>query len=151
LRPERVALVALEGGFMATASTRIALVSLLSAGLGACVPNARTFPPVGPGERIVIANGDVESRSLKVPPGHFPRPGECRLWFPSRPPGQQPRAGSCVGLARIAPAGTMILYRPTHEKKVIYARVIDPKRDGVIIVTRVYTDRGTYLREDKQR
>jgi hypothetical protein len=135
---------------MGTSRTQLALASLLFAGLGACVPNARSFPPAGRGERVVVANGDVESRSLKVPPGHFPKPGECRLWFPSRPPGQQPRAGSCVGLARIAPAGSMILYRPTSDKKVIYARVIDPRRDGVIIVTRVYTDRGTYLREDKQ-
>jgi hypothetical protein len=116
---------------------------------GACMPNGRSFPP-GPGERIVISNGDVERRTLKVPPGHFPRPGECRLWFPGRPPGQQPRAGSCVGLGRIAPAGTYILYRPTSDKKVVHARVIDPKKDGVVVVVRVYdANRGTYIRDER--
>jgi hypothetical protein len=31
----------------------------------------------------------------RVPPGHLPPPGECRLWFPDRPPGQQPPPGRC--------------------------------------------------------
>jgi hypothetical protein len=116
------------------------------------MPNARSFPPAGPGERLVIANGDVERRVLKVPPGHFPKPGECRLWFPDRPPGQQPAPGSCLGLGRIAPAGTWILYRPSNDKKVVHARVIDPKKDGVVVVVRVYdSKKGTYLRDEKPR
>lgn len=30
-----------------------------------------------------------------IPPGHYPPPGTCRVWFPDRPPGHQPRPGSC--------------------------------------------------------
>ncbi|MEL6324967.1 MAG: hypothetical protein AAFQ84_12135 [Pseudomonadota bacterium] len=30
-----------------------------------------------------------------IPPGHYPPPGECRVWFPDRPAGQQPPPGSC--------------------------------------------------------
>jgi hypothetical protein len=133
---------------MGKARIQIALASLLAGGMSACMPTVvRTLPP---GERVVVANGDVESRSLKIPPGHYPKPGECRLWYANRPPGHQPRSGSCVGLARIAPAGSLILYRPASDRKVVHARVIDPKRDGVIIVTRIYSaDRGTYLREEK--
>src|SRR5688572_5512304 len=135
-------------GVMGTARSSFVLLNLLVAGMSACMPNARSFPPPGRGERVVIANGDVERRVLKVPPGHFPRPGECRLWFPDRPPGQQPHAGSCMGLGRIAPAGTWILYRPANDKKILHARVIDPKKDGVVVVVRVYDARkGTYLRE----
>ena len=131
---------------------RIVFLNLLFAGMGACMPNARSFPSAGPGERLVVANGDVERRVLRVPPGHFPRPGECRLWFPDRPPGQQPSSGSCVGLGRIAPAGTWILYRPANDKKVVHARVIDPKKDGVVVVVRVYdANKGTYLRDEKPR
>jgi hypothetical protein len=31
----------------------------------------------------------------RIPPGHRPPPGRCRVWFPDRPPGQQPPAGPC--------------------------------------------------------
>ena len=34
-------------------------------------------------------------RGVRVPPGHLPRPGFCKLWFPGRPPGHQPRASKC--------------------------------------------------------
>ena len=135
-------------------SPRFQIVGLLLVGLGGCLPQSRTFPGPGPGERTVVAkNGDVENRSvLRVPPGHLPRPGECRLWFPGRPPGHQPRAGSCRGLQRIAPAGSWILYRPTSDKKVVHARLIDPKRDGVVIAVRIYdVDRGTYIKTEKQK
>ena len=137
---------------MGPARSQSLLFSLALVAMGACMPNARSFPPAGPGERLVVANGDVERRVLKVPPGHFPRPGECRLWFPDRPPGQQPAGGSCVGLGRIAPAGTWILYRPSNDRKVVHARVIDPKKDGVVVVVRVYdSKKGTYLRDEKPR
>jgi hypothetical protein len=39
---------------------------------------------------------DVETRPLvTVPPGHYPPPGLCRLWFVDRPPGQQPPPEDC--------------------------------------------------------
>lgn len=34
----------------------------------------------------------------KVPPGHYPPPGECRIWYPNRPPGHQPPSQSCSSL-----------------------------------------------------
>lgn len=30
-----------------------------------------------------------------IPPGHYPPPGSCRVWFPDRPPGHQPPPSSC--------------------------------------------------------
>jgi hypothetical protein len=45
-----------------------------------------------------------------VPPGHFPKPGECRLWYSGKPPGQQPKATSCASLRGKVPAGAFILY-----------------------------------------
>ncbi|MBB1499327.1 hypothetical protein [Paracoccus sp. MC1862] len=32
---------------------------------------------------------------LKVPKGHRPPPGSCRIWYPDRPPGHQPPPTSC--------------------------------------------------------
>jgi hypothetical protein len=45
-----------------------------------------------------------------VPPGHYPKPGECRLWVPGKPPGQQARATSCSSLRGNVPAGAFVLY-----------------------------------------
>lgn len=33
--------------------------------------------------------------SVKIPPGHYPPPGSCRVWYPDRPPGHQPPPTSC--------------------------------------------------------
>lgn len=45
-----------------------------------------------------------------VPPGHFPKAGQCRLWHSGRPPGQQPKPTSCSSLHGKVPAGAFILY-----------------------------------------
>lgn len=45
-----------------------------------------------------------------VPPGHYPKAGECRLWYSGRPPGQQPKATACRNLMGRVPAGAFILY-----------------------------------------
>ena len=31
----------------------------------------------------------------RVPPGHYPPPGECRMWNPDLPPGHQPPPYRC--------------------------------------------------------
>lgn len=48
-------------------------------------------------------------RMLFVPPGHYPPPGQCRVWIHDRPPGQQARAAPCNALGNI-PAGAFILF-----------------------------------------
>ena len=50
------------------------------------------------------------ARTLKVPPGHYPRAGQCRLWYSGRPPGQQPAATRCESLIGRVPRGAFILY-----------------------------------------
>jgi hypothetical protein len=115
----------------------------------ACMPVVRHTPPPA---RVIVVSNDEDRSQLRVPPGHYPRVGECRLWFPGRPPGHQPKSQGCRGIERIAPAGSWILYRPANDRKVVHARVIDPKRDGVVLVVRVYdVDRGTYLGQERRR
>ena len=36
---------------------------------------------------------------LDIPYGHYPPPGECRVWYPDRPPGQQPLRATAVPCA----------------------------------------------------
>lgn len=55
---------------------------------------------------------------VRIPPGHMPPPGECRIWYPGDPPGQQPPPGRCDELDRHVPVGAWLLYRPDPEKRV---------------------------------
>ena len=57
------------------------------------------------------AHGNGKARGLTgVPKGHYPPPGECRLWFEGRPPGKQPAPTKCSSLAGRVPAGAFVLY-----------------------------------------
>lgn len=90
----------------------------------------------------------IDMSPLDIPPGHLPDEGECRVWIPGRVPGQQPRPKSrpCAGIES-APAGSWILYRPANER-VVYVRVVDPQRAGVVILVRVYDlDTNQLVRE----
>jgi hypothetical protein len=131
-------------------STRFHIAALAGLGvtLTACSTVVRKAP--APASRVVVVSADEDRSALKVPRGHYPPLGECRLWYPGRPPGRQPAPGACSRVERYAPAGAWILYRPTTDKKVVHARVIDSRRDGVVVVVRVYdVDRGTYLGQDR--
>lgn len=55
---------------------------------------------------VVEADGSV----FRIPPGHYPPPGSCRIWFPNRPPGQQPPPGDCDQLDRRVPAEAYLVY-----------------------------------------
>ncbi|HEX6316587.1 MAG TPA: hypothetical protein VFZ73_17065 [Gemmatimonadaceae bacterium] len=50
-------------------------------------------------------------RTIRVPRGHYPPPGACRVWYAGRPPGRQPRPVSCERLYGRVPYGAFILYR----------------------------------------
>jgi hypothetical protein len=96
------------------------------------------------------AAGPGPAATLGIPPGHFPRPGECRIWYPGTPPGRQPRpkSRSCEGIAALAPAGSWILYRPSGER-LVHVRVVDERRAGVIVRIRIFeAESGRFVREE---
>ena len=73
---------------------------------------------------------------LKIPPGHLPPPGDCRVWFPGEPPGHQPPSGSCSELARNLPAGAWLIDRSVkHEVRIVEC---DPKVSGKIVSVKIY-------------
>lgn len=48
--------------------------------------------------------------SSKVPPGHRPPPGMCRIWIDGVPPGQQPAPTDCATAERTRPANARVIY-----------------------------------------
>lgn len=84
--------------------------------IGDCAQLARRVPHgailVDGGPAAVQTPGaSVKPASLqvKVPPGHMPPKGKCRIWFPDRPPGRQPSVGECGDLERRVPQGAALV------------------------------------------
>jgi Tfp pilus assembly protein PilF len=46
---------------------------------------------------------------IAIPRGHWPPPGQCRIWFPDRPAGHQPPPGSCKKLRKRVPSGAFLM------------------------------------------
>jgi hypothetical protein len=51
---------------------------------------------------------------LHIPPGHMPRPGECRVWYHGRPPGHQPPAVPCGALRGYRFPGAVVIGAPVY-------------------------------------
>lgn len=50
------------------------------------------------------------AKPMKIPPGHLPPPGQCRIWYPDRPPGHQPPPGPCHVLQYQVPPGAVLVH-----------------------------------------
>jgi hypothetical protein len=72
----------------------------------------RTAPAIDPPLPPATAQpdgGKKRRHQAKIPPGHLPPPGYCRIWHPDRPPGHQPPPGPCEVLERQVPPGAIIV------------------------------------------
>lgn len=106
------------------------LVIVAALTLSACATSL-TFSPLGTGEASVSVetSGGLlvirvpasrpasgievqreDGRTLRIPSGHYPSPGECRIWIPDVAPGQQEPPGACNDLERQVPAGAYLVY-----------------------------------------
>jgi hypothetical protein len=114
-------LVALGGGLMAAPQAADAQVSVQvrlvwewgdegwrSAGPGHVTRVVRARHPVTvrhESRRVRRGHGG----GFRVPRGHLPAPGYCRLWYPARPPGHQPPPRPCHELFRMHRHGAAVI------------------------------------------
>lgn len=80
---------------------------------------------------------------LNIPPGHYPLPGECRIWFPDRPLGHQPPPGGC----RHIPPGAWVIHHPYDHPNHVHVSVYEPDFPGeVYVIGEFEIDSGAFLR-----
>src|SRR3970282_1754430 len=103
---------------------RRSIVGLAVLGLMGCASGGYPVVIGGPRPDVVVVGDDHEYgrergnrgrggyrgyRTLRVPRGHYPPPGACRVWYAGRPPGHQPRPTRCDRLFGRVPVGAFIL------------------------------------------
>jgi hypothetical protein len=71
---------------------------------------------------------------LDIPNGHYPPPGECRIWYPDRPAGQQPPPGKCEQLRTQVPLGAWLIHHPEEDPEPVQVIVYDERHPGTIQV-----------------
>ncbi|MDX1640477.1 MAG: hypothetical protein R3220_02180 [Balneolaceae bacterium] len=96
---------------------KMALLILFGTGLSGCMVSGGVI--IDP-EPVIIGDPPTEvvrrskyhkkgkRKHFKIPPGHMPPPGECRIWYYDRPPGHQPPTVQCHRVRRI-PYGAILV------------------------------------------
>ena len=84
--------------------------------------------------------------NTRIPNGHMPPPGECRVWYPDRPPGHQPPPFKCSeARGRVEPGGWLISPGPKPQE--LEVAVYDARRPGIVIDIGIFDSRsGSMIR-----
>jgi len=95
----------MRGKIVAHSMSVVALAAILSGCIVRAEPAPRYYEPAPVYEAAPV----YHSASVKIPPGHLPPPGSCRIWYPGRPPGHQPPPGDCYTLQYQVPPGAVLV------------------------------------------
>ena len=80
----------------------------------------------------------------KIPAGHRPPPGMCRIWLDGVPPGQQPAPTDCATAVRNRPANGRVIFGDDYDAK-------GNKKGGETRGRDANDDRGSDNRPDEPR
>jgi hypothetical protein len=86
--------------------TRLLALAVVSLALAGCVVVESREPVYVPDPPVVVG---PPGPPPKIPPGHMPPRGACRIWYPDRPPGHQPPPGRCEDLRPRVPPGAYLI------------------------------------------
>jgi hypothetical protein len=76
----------------------------------------------------------------RIPNGHLPPRGECRIWYPDRPAGHQPPPFKCGQAGgRVEPGGWLI--SPGPQPQEVKVAVYDARRPGLVIDVGIFDAR----------
>jgi hypothetical protein len=78
------------------------------------------------------------AQKLKIPPGHLPPPGSCRIWVPGVPPGHQSAPGACSELVQRVPPGAWLLRRDRSNPGQIEVLVYHERKPSVVVAIRYF-------------
>jgi hypothetical protein len=85
--------------------------------------------------------------NLRIPEGHLPRPGQCRVWYAAASRGDQPPAGRCDRVSRHVPPGAWLIARSTADPAHVTVQVYDGYSPGVVVAIGVFrADTGVFVR-----
>lgn len=139
---------------MNTRAAVIALAGLMALGGGALADEGKDESGQGKQRREERRQHEGQPPSsyfhqrgyTRIPDGHLPPPGECRIWYPDRPAGQQPPPFKCgQGRPRVEPGGWLI--SPGQRREEVEAVVYDSQRPGVVIDVGIFDARtGAMIR-----
>jgi predicted Zn-dependent protease len=94
----------------ATAEPSMADTAPLAGDFARVADSAETARPMPAGQfQVASVEPEAASDGISIPRGHWPPPGQCRIWFPDRPPGHQPPPGSCKKLRKRIPSGAFLM------------------------------------------
>lgn len=99
---------------------KLALFIVLGTGLSGCMVSGGLIihpepiiigdpPQKAEHSKKYVRRGKGKKMHVRIPPGHMPARGECRIWFYDRPPGHQPPPAACHRIDRRIPYGAVLV------------------------------------------
>jgi len=85
-------------------------------------------------------------RHLNIPERHYPRQGECRVWYPNRHRSSRIRCG------QKPPRGAWLLQRHKNRPHNVYVEVYEPRQQGILFTLGEFEIiTGAFVREMPRR
>lgn len=81
------------------------------------------------GERATPVTKSWTRNAAKVPAGHWPPRGMCRIWIDGVPPGRQPAPTDCATAVRNKPANARVIYGDDNPRYRKSSRDVRGERD----------------------